>query len=351
MRERIDRVSAWWRATRPARALARFGSAGGGLLTGGIAYATLFSIFAALTLGWTVFAAVLGRHQALRAQVVATIDASLPGLVDSGDGSGGLITLDQLRLSTGVSVAGVVAVVTLAVSAVSAVSALRTAVRAMLGAQDKPNLVVGKLHELAGLVGIALAVFVSAVLTLSLSTITDRLAGWVGHPDVAGPAVRVLGVLVALVVDGATFVLVVRVLAGQRPASRDLLSGAAIAAVGLGVLRLLGASVVSGSLRNNSALAPFAVLVVLLAWVNLVARIVLTAAAWTADPPLVAEPPRAAEADGSAADGSAAAGPAGREPTTARPAAPGPTGLAGPAGRRGRGRDDRSGGGRRPAPD
>ena len=55
LRDRLERVAAWWRVTRPARALARFGSAGGGLLTGGIAYATLFSLFAALTLGWTVF--------------------------------------------------------------------------------------------------------------------------------------------------------------------------------------------------------------------------------------------------------------------------------------------------------
>ena len=284
IRERVDAVAAWWRATRPARALARFGSAGGGLLTGGIAYAALFSAFAALTLGWTVFAAVLGGHDELRAQVLATLAQALPGLVADGD-TPGLIQPDQLRLSAGVSVAGVVAVVTLAVSAVSAASALRTAVRAMLGAQDKPNLVVGKLHELAGLVGIAAAVLVSAVLTLSMSTITDRLAAWSGHPDAAGPTVRVLGVLVSFVVDGATFVLVVRVLAGQKPPWQDLLGGAAITAVGLGVLRLLGTSVVSGSLRTNPVLAPFAVVVVLLAWVNLMARIVLTAAAWTADPP------------------------------------------------------------------
>ncbi|HEY0119998.1 MAG TPA: YihY/virulence factor BrkB family protein [Cellulomonas sp.] len=319
LRKRIDKVSAWWRATRPARALARFGSAGGGLLTGGIAYATLFSIFAALTLGWTVFAAVLGRHEALRTQVVDTIDASLPGLVNSG--SGGLIKLDQLRLSTGVSVTGALAVVTLAVSAVSAVSALRTAVRAMLGAQDKPNLVVGKLHELAGLVGIALAVFVSAVLTLSLSTITDHLAAWVGRPDVAGPTVRVLGVLVAFVVDTATFVLVVRVLAGQKPPWKDLLAGAAFAGAGLGVLRLLGASVVSGSLRNNTALAPFAVIVVLLAWVNLVARIVLTAAAWTADPPLPPAPaPAPTPAPAPAPDPAPAPAPAPAPPLPRTPA-------------------------------
>ena len=283
-------MAARWRATRLARALARFGAAGGGLLTGGIAYATLFSIFAALTLGWTVFAAVLGGHQALRATVLATIDTTLPGLVGT-DGAG-LIDPDQLRLSPSVSVAGAVAIITLLLSAVAAVSALRTAVRAMLGAEDRPNVVVGKLHELAGFVGIAVSVLVSAVLTLALSTVTDRLAAWIGHPDIAGPTVRVLGVLVAFVVDAATFVLIVRVLAGQKPPWKDLLLGAAIAGVGLGALRLLGTSVVSGSLRTNTALVPFALVVVLLAWVNLMARIVLTAAAWTANPPLPdASPP------------------------------------------------------------
>ena len=290
VRERIDAVAAWWRVTRPARALARFGSAGGGLLTGGIAYATLFSVFSALAIGWTVFATVLGGHQQLRAQVLATIDAALPGLVTT-PGRPGLIDPNQLRLSTGVSVTGAVAIVTLLISAVSAVSALRTAVRAMLGAQDRPNLVVGKLHELAGLAGIAGAVLVSAVLTLSLSTLTDRVAVWSGHPGAAGPTARVLGVVVALVVDAATFILVVRVLAGQKPPWPDLLGGAAIAALGLGVLRVLGASAVSGGLRHNPVLATFAVVAVLLAWVNLMARIVLTAAAWTANPPNPPTPP------------------------------------------------------------
>ena len=310
LRERVDRVAAWWRATRPARALARFGSAGGGLLTGGIAYATLFSVFAAVTLGWTVFAAVLGGHDELRAQVLQSLDNSLPGLVDDGSGNG-LIKPDQLRLSTSLSVTGVIAVVTLVVSAVSAASALRTAVRAMFGAQDRPNLVVGKLHEVGGLVGIVLAVLVSAVLTLGLSTLTDRLAQWAGHPDWAGPTVRVLGVVVALVVDAATFVLVVRVLAGQKPPWQDLATGSAIAAVGLGVLRLLGTSVVSGSLRTNPVLAPFAVLVVLLAWVNLLARIVLTAAAWTADPPL--EQPDEPSPAGGTAEGDGREEPGGAE--------------------------------------
>lgn len=289
VRGRIDALTSWWRATRAARALARFGAAGGGLLTGGIAYAALFSAFAALTLGWTVFMAVLGGQDGLRTRVLDTLADTLPGLVATGGGDG-LISPDQLRLTPGLSVAGVVAVVTLVVAAISAVSALRTAVRAMFAAADPSNAVLGKLRELAGLVGIAVAVLVSSVLGLAVTAAGDWLGAVVDRPGVVVPVIRIGGVLVAFVVDAATFVLVVRVLAGLKPPGRDLLGGAAIAAVGLGALRLLGTSVVAGAVSANPALAPFALVVVLLAWVNLMARAVLLAAAWTADPPHQATP-------------------------------------------------------------
>ena len=52
-------------------------------------------------------------------------------------------------------------------------------------------------------------------------------------------------------------------------------------------MRILGTSVVAGSVDRNPLFASVAVIVTLLVWVNLIARIVLLAAAWTADPPFV----------------------------------------------------------------
>lgn len=125
-----ESLLAWWARTRPGRANARFGAAGGGLLTGGIAYAALFSVMAGLTLGFAVLSAVVGPNRVLRAQVVRSVSASLPGLIDTGNGSGA-ISPDALRLNAGLNIAGVVAVVVLALSATSCMAALRTAVRAM----------------------------------------------------------------------------------------------------------------------------------------------------------------------------------------------------------------------------
>lgn len=285
---RAKALVAWWQRTRPARANARFGAAGGGVLTGGIAYTTIFSLFAGLTIGYTVFMAVLGGNDALRESVLETVDASFPGLVDTGDDSSGMIDPDSLVLSSGLGIASVVAFVVLLVSATSAMAALRTAVRAMFDAEPGgDNVVIGKLRELGGLVGIGAAVLLSATLSVATSTAADWALNLVGlDGSTAGSVtVRALGILVAAVVDAATFCLIVVVLAGIRPAWHDLRQGALISAVGLGVVRYLGTSVVAGSVGRNALLASFAVIVTLLVWINLIARIILLAAAWTADPP------------------------------------------------------------------
>lgn len=280
---KVKALLAWWQGTRPARANARFGAAGGGLLTGGIAYATLFSVVAALTLGFTIFLGVLGSNQDLRDQVVDAVASILPGLIDTGNGQG--IPVEDLRLTAGLNVAGVVSVVVLVMSAISAVAALRTAVREMFGISGGGNAVTSKLSELAGLAGMALAVLLSAVLTVGVTSAADWLMGLLHWSDSSGLVLRLAGILVSFVVDAATFVLIVRVLARADPPRRDLLWGSVIAGVGMGVVRVLGTSVVSGSVSANPLLGSFAVIVVLLLWINLLSRIILLAAAWTADPP------------------------------------------------------------------
>jgi len=281
---RVTALSAWWQQTRAARANARFGAAGGGVLTGGIAYSALFSVFAGLTIGYTVFMAVLGDNALLRHDVLATVSTSIPGLIDTGDGKG-LLKPADLVLSATLSVAGAIAVVVLVLSATACMAALRTAVRAMFDERGPGgNAVTGKLRELAGFAGVALAVFVSTVLSIAVTAAAGWLLGLAGLSDSSGLLVRILGIAVAFVVDAATFALIVVVLADAHPPGRDLRRGAVVAAVGIGAVRVLGTSVVAGSAGRNALLASFAVLVTLLVWINLIARIVLLAAAWTANP-------------------------------------------------------------------
>ena len=61
-------------AHTPGPGNARFRARNGGVLSGGIAYAALFSVFAALTIGYTDFMAVLGDNERLREKILDAID-------------------------------------------------------------------------------------------------------------------------------------------------------------------------------------------------------------------------------------------------------------------------------------
>ncbi|MEZ0448716.1 YihY/virulence factor BrkB family protein [Cellulomonas sp. ICMP 17802] len=277
-----------WKHSRPGRANARFRARSGGVLAGGVAYAALFSVFAALTIGYTAFVAVLGDNDELRARVVHAVDTTYPHLLDTGNGEGA-IDPGTLELSTSLTTAGVVAAVVLLLSAIAAMTALRRSVRAMFASDAAGNPMIGKARDLGGFVGMGFAVLLSATLTTGAGTVASWILDALGWSGLTSAVLRALGILVAFVVDAALFVLVVKVLAAENPPWRDLLRGAAIAAAGLGIVRTLGTTVVAGSVSKNPLFTSVAVLVTLLVWVNLIARIMLLAAAWTADPPYVEE--------------------------------------------------------------
>ena len=133
----------------------------------------------------------------------------------------------------------------------------------------------------------AFAVLLSATLTTGLGTVASWLLDALGWDGLTTAVLRVLGILVAFVIDVALFVLVVTVLAASTRRGGTCSGAALVAAIGLGVVRPLGTTVVAGSVSTNPLFTSVAVLVTLLVWVNLVARIMLLAAAWTADPPYV----------------------------------------------------------------
>src|SRR5690625_5986363 len=121
---RAKKLLAWYQNSRRARTLKRYSTGDGSVLAGGIAYAALFSVFAGLTIGWTIFMAVLGDYDTLREAVLQEIDHFAPGIVDTGDGQG-VIKPEQLIRTQVFSIAGLIAIVVLAFSATRFVNATR----------------------------------------------------------------------------------------------------------------------------------------------------------------------------------------------------------------------------------
>ncbi|MDO5697618.1 MAG: YihY/virulence factor BrkB family protein [Dermatophilus congolensis] len=277
--------------SRPVRAFQRYGAARGGLLAGGIAYSALFSIVAALTIAWTVFMATLGGNQALRGDVIRAVNSVLPGILDDGSGSG-MVNPDSLVLDSIFNPASFVAALVLLWTAVSIMTNIRSGVQSMFGiAAPAENFALQKLRDLVGFVGMAIGIVFSSVLGTVAGTMGRTVLGAVGLGDnpVSGFLLRVLGFAVAAAVAAVTFACLFRVTAIVRPPNKDLWLGSAVGGVIVQIVLTLGTSLVS-SVSDNPLLAASAGIATLLLFVNLLCRVLLLVAAFTANPPSPTKP-------------------------------------------------------------
>ena len=282
--DRLHALSAQGRASRVGRALSRYSTANGALLAGGIAYTALFSAFAALAVAISSLMALLPSHAGLRSAVLETLDSMLPGVVDDGSGTG-MLTLDELTVSSALNLGSVVGGLVLLYTATGFMGALTRALRSMFGMlvpARKP--VAAQLWNALGLVIVVLGVLLTALASL-VTAAASALAGeltWV--PGwLAGGGARVLAIGASAVIDGAVLALLISV-SGVRPPWRDLGLGCLLGATAFGVMRQLGTGVVA-STADNPLLASATTVAVLIVWLHLASRIVLLVAAWIANPP------------------------------------------------------------------
>ncbi|MDR1118727.1 MAG: YihY/virulence factor BrkB family protein [Bifidobacteriaceae bacterium] len=247
-----------------------------------IAYSALFSLVAILTIALTVFAAVLGGDPSLDKAVEAQLAAAFPGVLKTG-GAGLVAPSSWIRSGT-LSVTSAVAAAVLVWSALSAMGAVQTGVRAMFQVAPARSgaALMGRVWALAGFAGLGVGLLASAVVSVGAASAGE----WAGHAlGTAGAAAafRWAGYAVSLLVDAACVGLVFTVVAGARPGRRDLVLGSLAAAAAMGVLKHLGTRVVAHA-ASNALLASATTVVTLLVWVNLMSRVLLYAAAWTATP-------------------------------------------------------------------
>lgn len=277
--------------SRPVRAFQRYGTARGGLLAGGIAYSALFSIVAALTIAWTVFMATLGGNEALRADVIRAVNSVLPGILDDGSGSG-MVDPDSLVLDSIFNPASFIAALVLLWTAVSIMTNIRSGVQSMFGiAAPAENFALQKARDLVGFIGMAIGIVFSAVLGTVAGTMGRTVLDAVGLGDnpVSGFVLRVLGFAVAATVAAVTFAALFRITAIVRPLSKDLWLGSFLGGVIVQIVLTLGTSLVS-SVSDNPLLAASAGIATLLLFVNLLCRVLLLVAAFTANPPAPTKP-------------------------------------------------------------
>jgi membrane protein len=127
---------------------------------------------------------------------------------------------------------------------------------------------------------------VALVVSSAVSLVFGTAAGWVTEqlsldPAVAGPLTTSITIVVPLLLGWGTALIMYRVAAGLKPARRSLLEGTILAAVGTTVLQIFSTQLLA-SAGKNPILAPFAIIIGLLIWFNLVSQVYVVCAAWVA---------------------------------------------------------------------
>lgn len=281
-----DGPSTWTRIVRlhAVRAVLHYAGNRGAVLAGGIAYIGLFSLASLLVTGVSVLVLVFRADEGLQERVYGALNDQIPGLVDTGDGGAvdPQVLLQQADLA---SVTGVAGLLLALVAGLGWLNALREGIRAIFVVEPDPTFVVRKkVKDLFVLVTLGLAILASAVLSVGVNAAARSVlqALGLGGGPVQQLLIQALGVLLALALDTAIFLLLFRVLSGLDVPWRHLRGGALVGGIGLGVLKLTGGVLLSRLGSDNALLASSAVIAGLLIWLNLLARVTLVAASWAA---------------------------------------------------------------------
>jgi membrane protein len=245
---------------RTARALSeRYSADAGGYLAASIAYYAFLSFFPLLLLSMSVVGFALAHSSGLRAEIEVGLTRSVPGLET-------LVgrNLDALRDAR--AAAGVVGLAGLLWTGTGVVGAGRNAVRRVFGQGPPP----GGLRQRAWLVGMTAGLGLLGLVATGLATAAATMEAG----GVAGVVLRVLALLMAFGLDVALFLVAYRVLMRARAAWADLAPGAVFAAIGWGILKLLGAWYAARTVAGSeSVYGTFAATVGVLVVLYLAARL------------------------------------------------------------------------------
>jgi membrane protein len=269
-------------AFRPMRAFRHYNLQHGPLMAAGIGFNMFFSITRLLATGFSVAGLLLRGQPALLDRIVSSVATTAPGLVKV-DGGDGLVDPQELLNPTGLGWTAVIAAVVTIVTSLGWIAGVREGLRGVMRLGPlKMNPVIQKLRD----AGTLLLLGVALVLSAGASLVFGTAAGWVTEqlrldPVMAWPLTTAIIVGVPLALGWATALIMFRLAAGLKLSRQALLEGTILSAAGTTVLQIFSTELLANAGRNP-ILAPFAIIIGLLIWFNLVSQVYLVSAAWSA---------------------------------------------------------------------
>jgi membrane protein len=259
------------------RAFQHFTTVKGNRLAAAVTYFGFLSLFPLLALAFAAFGIVLENNPDVEEQVFDAIGNALPGFV-GGEGA----PINPQTLQDAATAAGIIGAVTLLFTGTGLIDAIREALHVVWNQGDvKVNFVLRKLADVLLLVVIGLIIIAS----VAVSSITTSFANVVldavdlGESGIARVLFSVLTLALALLLDMIVILVLFLRLSGASPPWRDAIKGALLGAIGVELVKLLATSLL-GAMRNP-VYATIALVIGLLLWIDIVARLLILAASWT----------------------------------------------------------------------
>jgi membrane protein len=267
---------------RPMRAFRHYTLHYGPLMSAGIGFNMFFSITGLLATGFSIAGLVLSGQPALLQTIIGSVASSAPGLLKV-NGGPGLVDPKDLLDPNGLGWTAVISALVTVVTSLGWINGLRDGLRGVL--QLPPlmvNPILMKLRDAGTLLLLGVALVISGGASLVFGTAAGWVAGFLHLSDaLAGPLTTSVKIVVPLVLNWVTALIMFRLAAGLKLSRQALLEGTILAAVGTTVLQIFSTELLGGASRNP-ILAPFAIIIGLLIWFNLVSQVYLVSAGWAA---------------------------------------------------------------------
>lgn len=245
----------------PLGVVKKFGDDEGGSMVSLIAYRAFFSLFPLLLLMTTILGYVLAGNDELREEVVNSTLSQFP--IIGNQLKGGSLTGSGIALAIGIVgsvLAGIGVILETEQTFDRCWGVPRAGKRGFVGSRLRA---IGLLVLLGGLAVV--------------STVVSGLAA--GGADLFGAGGKVVGLLIATVLNLFVFGAVFRLLTTDTVETKALIPGVVVATIGWEILQVAGGWYISHEVKNASAVyGTFALVIGLLAWIHLGATFVVLGA-------------------------------------------------------------------------
>jgi membrane protein len=262
--------------------LGHYGRVDGNGQAGAVTYFAFLAFFPIMALAFFTVGIIATVYPEARQNLVVIINNLLQGLVSTQEGDG-KISLQVFQDNAGK--AGLFGLLGFLYAGSGWMSAMRSALQTLFAKppKERPNIFVGKARDLMtlGVVGLMLAVAFG--LTSAVTTYDDEIIKAVGldpQASFASWGLKAMGGLLAVVLITSLLMVLYQFLARPRVSHRALREGAALAAVGFVLLKVLVADKLIALTHGQPAFTVFGFSLVLLVLINAFSRVLMYGAAW-----------------------------------------------------------------------